>query len=237
MFALNDINNELEKYNRYMCSELKPLYDIRYIDKESADAQVKKQDLNNGKAIIYISKGIDNYPLAYQKSLIWHEFTHIYDYEKYSRVNKEFANDILKSYSEAHAESIKFRYLLKLSIKQPLTNVKTKIITEKGITTFEIASGNLMNQSIYYMTQFLTSHNPYHFDNAINFALYFYGAISLLPKGKLVLKRVLEKYPKEFGYDVYEIGEAILQNDVDKAVNIYRRMTINAVKYSIQKPH
>ena len=52
-------------------------------------------------------------PKKFQIAVLWHEFTHISDFLYYKDGNLNIL-DIMKSYSEAHAENIKLRYLLDL---------------------------------------------------------------------------------------------------------------------------
>lgn len=232
MFTLNDINSELQKYNKYMNSDLDRFADVIYKDDYYMDAQIKDNDLNSNIYKIYINNKMSSYPIQYQKSVLWHEFTHLYDHNKYLNESHEFTNNILKSYSEAHAESIKYRYLLHLSRTQPLMNYNVNVLTSEGSMSYQKASGSLMNQSVYYMNQFLITHNPYDFDNALNFAFYFYGAVSLLPKRSLILNKVLETYPKKFNYDIVNIGKAVFKKDVYKVIDIYINVKSEAVKFS-----
>ena len=66
--------------------------------------------------IIHFSNCLDDCVQQYQKSVIWHEATHIHDIiEIKNKYPDKDISSIIASYSEAHATEIQLRYLLKLN--------------------------------------------------------------------------------------------------------------------------
>ena len=103
MFTLEEINEERIDFQKYTSYNIPVIQDIIIEDTNNFYAKIKKEGISNGKYFIHISNIIDKVPLEYQKSIIWHEFVHLYD-----TFNIELEGNplyyALSTYSEAHAE-------------------------------------------------------------------------------------------------------------------------------------
>lgn len=181
MFTLEEINEERINFQKYTSYNIPVIQDIIIEDTNNFYAKIKKEDISNGKIFIHISNIIDKVPLEYQKSIIWHEFVHLYD-----TFNIELKGNplyyALSTYSEAHAESIKFRYLLHISLTAIVGAERRKIIGENGKTTLDVISTDYFNKCIAMSRIIDINPTPECFNALINYFCYFCGYLFLLKR-------------------------------------------------------
>jgi len=229
MLSLEQINKEVDLYNKYVNQDLPYIKDVVYSNSMQCDAKIITSDLELGKYIIYISSNTNNYLLEYQKSIVWHEFTHISDYLIY----RENANigDILKSISEAHAESIRLRYLLHLPINKTLNRERRVIAYKEKKDLLDNLTGNYGNQSIAAITVFDRDNDPLAFDHAITNFCYMCGYLTLLKEQDKIkiCNYIISLYPQEYKDKLYALSHAILENDVVKSALTYKKIKLSAM--------
>lgn len=238
MFTIEDINNEIDAYKKYTSYEVPYVQDVMYSKNDNYEAKVELHDLIDNKIVLYLSENIESYIYEYKKAVVWHEITHIYDFQKYinqDQVGVDNISDVLKSYSEAHAESIKLRYLLHLNLRQNIGKEKRVIVHKDKMCKLDLVSGNYGNQSIAALQEFISSKKPAYFDLGINNFCYFCGYFSLHNKNdaRKLSKYVLSFYPQRYIKDLTELYNSIYSKDAILASKIYKKIKLEAMIYSI----
>ena len=77
MFTLDKINNEISKLNKYLKCDVPQITSFEYTDTNMYYGKVKEEEIKNNNYIIHFSDSLNNCVELYQKSIIWHEATHI----------------------------------------------------------------------------------------------------------------------------------------------------------------
>lgn len=222
MFTLEEINEERINFQKYTSYTIPIIQDIIIEDTNNFYAKIKKDDISNGKYFIHISNIIDEVPLEYQKSIIWHEFVHLYDTFNI-KLDGNSLYYALSTYSEAHAESIKFRYLLHISLKAKVGTERRKIIGENGKTTLDAVSTDYFNKCIA-MSRIIDIHpTPECFNALINYFCYFCGYLFLLKKcdaDKIIFEAV-KKLSQNHISIFLELYQSIIDHNHEKCAAIY----------------
>lgn len=228
MFTKDEVNNLVLKYNSDFKRNI-PMFEAVEYDEEKAEASVKLFELSNDKFIIHISNDMNSYHLKYQESVLYHEFTHVFDFITF-KDKSDNVSDIVKSYSEMHAELCKIKYLISIFNKVKILNVANiKVYDKNEIKSLSVVSGNYFNQSVHFMNKFLSNYDPYDIDDAIGNILYLCGYLSLEIKGKLIFKKVMDLYPPKYRESFLKIGLAALDNKPIVAAQEYNNL-INICK-------
>ena len=119
MYTVDLLNQELEKYCVYMNCHLPNVTNIQHCDISGAIAKFVPDKPSLNEYTIQISPSLYEKDLYRQQAIIWHEFTHLYDWHFYN-AEKQDITKILYTYSEAHATEIEYRKLLSLNTKQTI---------------------------------------------------------------------------------------------------------------------
>lgn len=222
MFTLEEINEERINFQNYTLYDIPVIQDIIIENTNNFYAKVKKEDILNEKYFIHISNIIDKVPLEYQKSIIWHEFVHLYDTFniKLEGIPLYYALD---TYSEAHAESMKFRYLLHISLNAKVGAERRKIIGESGKTTLDAVSTDYFNKCIA-ISRIIDIHpTPECFNDLINYFCYFCGYLLLLTRENAdkIIAEVIKKLSQNHISIFLELYQSIMDCNHEKCAAIY----------------
>lgn len=112
------INKCINKYTNFMAIECMPEFDIctfklslESVNREGCGALAEHfYDVNTNKHTLKIWEGVDNDRLNLQ-SILFHEFTHLLDTDKYSNGDKN-KNARIKGYTEYHAAQVELLNIL-----------------------------------------------------------------------------------------------------------------------------
>lgn len=222
MFTLEEINEEQIKFQNYTSYDIPVIQNIIIEDTKDFYAKIKKDDISNGRHIIHVSKIIDKVPLEYQKSIIWHEFVHLYDTFNI-KLDGDHLYYALSTYSEAHAESIKFRYLLHISFNAKVGAERRKLIGENGKTTLDAVSIDYFNKCIAISRIIDINPTPECFNGLINYFCYFCGYLSLIKKetaDKIIIEAA-KKLSQNHISIFLELYQSIMNCNYEKCAAIY----------------
>lgn len=222
MFTLEEINKERLNFQNYTSYDIPVIQNIIIENTNNFYAKIKKEDISNGKYFIHISNIIDKVPLEYQKSIIWHEFVHLYDTFNI-KLEGDYLYYALSTYSEAHAESIKFRYLLHISLDIKVGVERRKLIGENGTTTLDAISIDYFNKCIA-MSRIINMHpTPECFNTLINYFCYFCGYLFLLKKENAdkVIVEATKKLSQNHISILLELYQSIMNCNYEKCAAIY----------------
>lgn len=234
MFTLEEINNEIQKYNMYTAYNIPEFRHIEHDDNDKYFGEIRCSEIIEDNYTIHISNELYDCPLEFQKSVIWHEATHLYDILRFKQ-NKNM-DGIIKTYSEAHAESIQLRYLLHITSKQIVNQGKRFLIYKTGKEDLSIVTGNFINQSIQALNDFQISKTPRDFDSFTNNFCYFCGYMMLKKRSDSdkLSSYVISKYPKH-KEDLHLLYNSIMSGDFDMSAKIYNKMKADAMLQSFNQ--
>lgn len=235
MFTLKEINNEVPVFNKFMNYISIPYFQsVIYDENMDACGKIKYEDISQNKYILYLSNQIDKFSIKRQKSIIWHEFTHCFDYLAYK--DKHDIKPLLKSYSEYHATLVEMHYLTDTSLSEKVNDTNIFIDWEENQRRIVEINADLAEDFLKHMIVFEKTGEPKIFNHAVNQFLYFCGSISLQSKAILLFNKLMDSYPSTlFKNELISLGNAILHRNVQLAVKTYKNMFEQAQIVSINK--
>lgn len=222
MFTLEEINEERINFQKYTSYNIPIIQDIIVEDTNNFYAKIKKNDISNGRYFVHVSNIMDEVPLEYQKSIIWHEFVHLYDTFNIN-LNGNHLYYALDTYSEAHASSIQLRYLLHISLKAKISAERRTLIGENGKTTLDVISIDYFNKCIA-MSRIIDIHpTPECFNALINYFCYFCGYLFLLKRedADKVIVEAIKKLSQNHISIFLELYQTIMDCNHEKCAAIY----------------
>lgn len=230
MITLEEINYEVDEFNKYMGTQIPYFSDLKFEDTYVHNAKIKKEDIFNNNFTLYIGKPFETNDLKSKKAILWHEFTHVMDIldlkEKY---DSDRLSGIISTYSEAHAESIKARKLLNINLNKQLKlgEAKRKRIYLSGGQSSILSQYEkfYIKSSVKGLELFFASSVPDAnlFDIFLNNFCYFCGFLKLHNKieaDKMILD-VINEYPKELIPTLKDLYKAIMSNDFERCSELY----------------
>lgn len=234
MFDLNAINQELEKYNKYTSYNLPLLQNVEHDESTTYYGEIRKDEILSGNFTIHLSNSIYECTEEFQKSVLWHEFTHIYDILQYKEYPQKDLEGIMKSYSEAHAESIQLRYLLHMTPKQILNQGVRYVNYKTGKESLSVITSEYINMSIQSLTNFQISKSPQDFNSFTNNFFYFCGYMLLWKRenaDKLAF-HIISSYPK-YKDSLKMLYQSIMDEQYTTVASIYNTLKVDAMLHSI----
>ena len=230
MFTLNEINQEVQKYNKYTSYNVPKFQSINHDDSDTYLGKIKSAEIINNNFVIHISNKLYDSPLEFQKSVVWHEITHLHDELYFRKQQPSNVNGIMKTYSEAHATSIQLRYLLHISTKQIVNQGKRLLMYINGKEDLGFVTANYINNSIQALNDFQKTKSPQDFNLFINNFCYFCGYMMLkkTDDANKLFSYVITKYPKH-KTDLQLLYKSIINNDFEICSNIYSKLKTEAM--------
>lgn len=239
---LNDkILKLVERYHNFINCEL-PKFDIKLSNNKNSFAYFEYEELLENTNILYIDTNLFNYDDDFAKSILFHEFTHLNDFNYLKdKFNKIQLLKLMQTYSEYHASQIELLSQLYNSLIgiQKRVNKNQKIwykneqqsINEHLI--YPLADGTAILDASYNDFTNLSDEDFYKKClNARTFMMYYFGKLDAC--NKYVQGGVIDLFKKEepFYQELNQL-HLILQNSVnviDKAdlILAYSRYFENA---------
>ncbi|AMJ42346.1 hypothetical protein [Anaerotignum propionicum] len=237
MYTIEEINIEIEKFCKSTSYKIPPIKHCLHVNSDDFIAQVRRNnEIENGYELL-ISNDIYKYKKEYQKAVLWHEFTHMYDSLKFKDESKIVFDAMIKTFSESHATTVELKYLLHISMNQTSRiNLNNRVLTwRNGKENLDLITANYINQSIHHFNNFLLTKNPYDFNSGRTQFCYFCGYLMLEDKTKAckLLDGVMCYFPEQYRKNLSELGKAILIYDVNKIVSTYDIFTSQAMLYGM----
>lgn len=234
MFTIEKINREIDKYNIFTKYSIPYFEYLVYGDYGGTQAKILLSELKEGIYKIYINNTMNKFPQEYQNSVLWHEFTHVRDFLVYSAEYENNLNDILKSYSEVHAENIKLRYLLHLNMKQTIGSERRLLLTQFGKRTVAQQYVQYVETSILELESFISTGNPHDIDHGLSTYFHFCALIKLhntINKSSLFSGTII-KYPNTFQMKLTELYKHINSDNIIGCAEAYNAIMMEALQYS-----
>ena len=225
MFALEDINKEKERYVSYSSNSIPDIKEVRYDLSGDTFGQVKFEEITSGNIILHLNKNISKYNIKYQTSILWHEFTHIYDL-----INCGYDIDMKKYYiktiSEIKAVQLELRYLLGLKkYEKVLYDTKTKIYLMNYHKTFEDIMDYYNACCKIAFEKLAKDKTTNHFNTAFNNFMYLCGCTSVSYHELEYVNKLLDNYPNEYSIQLKAFIELLYKKDelnICKAYSVFK---------------
>ena len=194
MFTLDEINTEVDNYIKNTQKTIpyiqKVIYGTTY-----PSGLVRFSDLEKQEYKLYLNSDNDKHPIKYRKSILWHEFTHIYDFINCKDISER--KYFMASVSEINASEIQHRYLTDIGMSDYIT-IRTPIYFEGQTIQY------MRNLFFHFemiksgIAKYEETKLPKHFEVTLNYAMYACGAVKLLKGGNLYflqsIKDIAEPY-------------------------------------------
>lgn len=234
MFTVDEVNQEIKNYIKYTSYVIPIIQDVIYVDTSEWYGEVNSQEILEGKYIIRFSNNLNNCPIEFQKSVIWHETTHIVDIINNKDLDKSMLSGMMSTYSEAHAESIQLRYLLHITPKQIVNNGKRFLCHVDGREDLGAVTANYINSSYQHLINFKKSKSPKDFQKFINGFSYFCGYMMLktTKDANILSGAIIEKYPKSYQKDLSDLYTYITTKNFLGCAAIYAKLKAEAMMES-----
>lgn len=237
MFTKEEINNLRQEYIKYTTYEIPEIHNIVYEDTNDFFGQILNPEISSGNYIIHLSNSLNSCPKEFQEAVVYHEFTHIYDYICNESLFKTQIECIMHTYSEAHAEAIKLRYLLNLDMKRKINQGVRRLKDSVGKSDIGTVTSTYLNQSLTSYMLFLEEKVPKHFYKFLHAYCHFCGFLTIrTPKDTaILLDGILEKFPSQYRNDLKELYYAINKHDLQKCCEIHSKLQLDAFKITMER--
>lgn len=237
MFTKEEINNLRQEYIKYTTYEIPEIHNIVYEDTNDFFGQILNPEISSGNYIIHLSNSLNSCPKEFQKAVVYHEFTHIYDYITNASLSKNQIDGFMHTYSEAHAEAIKLRYLLKLDIKRKINQGIRYLEDSNGKSDIGAITSTYLNQSLTSYMLLLKEKLPKHFYNFLHSYCHFCGymTIRIQKEATIIIDGILEKFPPQYRGDLKELYYSIEKKNFQKCCEIHDKLQLDAFKITIEK--
>ena len=201
----------------------------------STAAKVNITELIDGKVILHINPNINIFLPQHQKAILFHEFTHIYDFALLKDNYPDTICDVMASYSEVHASMIEMEILLGIAYR----NVYDLSSNSKKIPYKNewIEVQDFINQKSTNAWQSINNFNPNPKNHPLLQVCYFFGYAKALFNGKKLVNGILSNDIIAFNKELQKLFNACWNNKIDQVVHIYKEIENNYVlKYAKYLP-
>ena len=225
---INEIKNEFTVYTGYNIPEINSI-----IYKNTIDfyGEVTRQEILSGNYTVHLSNSLNDCPETFQKAVLFHEFTHIYDLISNSSLPDNNIEGIMNTYSEAHAEAIKLRYLLNINLRRKINQGVRYLVWNTGRKDLGTVTSTYLNYSLEHCNNFQRSKQPKHFKKFIYSYCHFCGYLSIRIDNdvQILLDGILSKFPNQYHNNLIELYYAIANSDLQKCCVIYAKLKLEAM--------
>ena len=214
----------LEYKTKYGIDTDHMIQDVRYDTEEFVEGCFNLLELMNNEYILHLNPNIHLYNENYVKFILFHEFTHFYDFfhcEFDDRTEKLF---FMNAFSEFHA--------CRVTLARCINQYKIKLTDVDKIQIpgpyREISIRRLLEESLfrakYFMDIYYVSYQIDDFINAFRQLMYLLGYLSLFHNDDDLLKHTLKVIHVE-DPRVAELYHAMKEEKFDEIVSIYRSIS------------
>ena len=235
MFERKDIQKLKDEYINYTSYNLPEINSIIYENTNDYLGQTINQEICNGIYNIYLSNSLNEHSEKFQKAILFHEFTHINDLLQIFSLTEPEIEAIMLTYSEAHAEAIKLRYLLNIDLKRKINQGVRYVEDVNGKLDLGTISARYLNTSLEYYKKFKQEKNPEYFKKYIYHFCHYCGYLTIrIPKDTdKLLNGVLEKFPPLYQNKLKELYYAIESKNLHKCYALYMELKLIAMQETI----
>ena len=237
MFTVDEVNKEIQNYIKYTSYNVPTIQEVIYVDSYDWYGEVTNQEILENKYIIRFSNNLDNCPLEFQKSVIWHEVTHIVDIINNKHLETSALGGMMSTYSEAHATAIQLRFLLHITPKQIVNQGKRVLYYSNGRQDIGTVTANYINKSYQYLMDFGETKQPKDFQSFIREFSYFCGYMFLknTKDAESLMDAIIKKFPQSYQSDLYDLYIHIVTSNHIGCAAIYTKLKAEAMIDSLRE--
>lgn len=225
---LTQINLLWEEYKKkYNIDSDAKITAVKYDTDKYVEGCFNLLELMDGEYILHLNPNVHLYSENYVKFILFHEFTHFYDYIKCPYEEKLPMIMWMNAYSEFHACRVTLaRFIETLT----LHFVHVDKIQLPGPYR-EISIRKLLVESVYRAKMcfdaFLQDYQLSDFANGFRQLMYLFGYLSLFSTDELMVEETLEAL-RIADYPFLTLYHALKEMDFDKIVEMYQTITDEA---------
>ena len=219
---LKQINELWTEYKtKYGIETDRMIEEVRYDTEEFVEGCFNLLELMEKRYILHLNPKVHLYNENYVKFILFHEFTHFYDFFHCPCEDKNDKLYFMNAYSEFHAcrvtlarvihqYELKLTDVNKIQVPGPYSEISIRQLLEEGLYRVRYYMG------IYYLTYQVDD-----FINAFRQLMYLFGYISLFKNDDILVEQTLKMIQVD-DPRVTELYEAMKAEDFDKVVPIYK---------------
>ncbi|MCI6858684.1 MAG: hypothetical protein MR867_05275 [Eubacterium sp.] len=180
-------------------------------------------ELLDGKYILHLNPRFHLYSDSYARFILFHEFTHFYDFINCPFDKSEDLFIYMNAYSEFHAcrvtlarfmerLTIKTVHVNKIQIPGPFNEISIRNLLEEGLWRVKVS-----------FEQFMNSLEPNDFIMTFRQLMYLLGYISLFENDEVLLKQTLEFAHLDTD-DFVDLYHALKDIEIDEIIRLTRKI-------------
>lgn len=230
------IHNIYEEFKTFICCLNMPLFSITLSDKNDMLGMWNFDELYNNNYNLFLNANLFSYNSLYIKSILFHEFTHLYDYINIKNIyhEKDIIRELMNTYSEYHASQIELLSQMNVktikSVSRKIPNKymiqgKDSCITINDYILYPLANAfDILNSN----KECFVNYNKYEFAEICNkaqkFMIYYFGKLD-----------IANKYVQKIIPDVYTINKNIFYKNLNNLHFVLSTSALIEKKYNLIK--
>lgn len=221
MFSIDEINNEVIEYKKYTQYNMPLINNVKYDLNGNELGEIRSSEYEKkDEIILHLNSCNDEYPIKFQKSILWHEFTHLHD------IMNNQDDDYMKTISEIKATSIKDKFLLSLKINDILNDTNKRIIYMNYSPPYQKVLEYYNSCAVDGLVVTSSNGNPRSFNYGMNNLMYLCGGLKNIRNKKEEAKKFISKYPDLYKKYVSSIINYLFTNCKEGIIAEYKEMRI-----------
>lgn len=225
---LTQINLLWEEYKKkYNIDSDAKITAVKYDTDKYVEGCFNLLELMDGEYILHLNPNVHLYSENYVKFILFHEFTHFYDYIKCPYEEKLPMIMWMNAYSEYHACRVTLARFIETLTLHFLHVDKIQLPGPYR----EISIRKLLVESVYRAKMcfdaFLQDYQLSDFANGFRQLMYLFGYLSLFSTDELMVEETLQAL-RIADYPFLTLYHALKEMDFDKVVEMYQTITDEA---------
>lgn len=227
--TLKEVNQLWKEYKeKYGINSDREIHAINFDTEEYVEGSFNLLELMDGIHILHLNPKILTYSEAYVRFILFHEFTHFYDFFNSPFEEKEDLFMYMNAYSEFHA----CRVTLARTLEQcPIKTMEINKIQIPGPYN-EISIKQLLEECLYRvkynMSLFYITFNLSDIVNAFRQLMYLFGYLSIFTNDKALVKQTME-YLQVDDPRYEQLYMAMKDTEFEEVVRIFRSISDDMV--------
>ncbi len=221
---LRQINELWDEYKeKYELDSSVKISAVKYDAEGYVEGFFNLLELLEGKYVLHLNRRFHLYSESYARFILFHEFTHFYDFMKSPFEKQEELFIYMNAYSEYHAcrvtlarfmerLTIKTVHVDKIQIPGPFNEISIRHLLEEGLWRVRVS-----------FEQFLETLEPNDFVMTFRQLMYLFGYISLFDNDDVLVEQTL-KFANLDGKDFTDLYQAMKEIEIDEVVRLTRKI-------------
>lgn len=223
--TLNEVNKLWKEYKeKYNIKTDREISDVRFDTEEYVEGCFNLLELMDDTYILHLNPKINTYSESYVKFILFHEFTHFYDFFNCPFEEKEDLLFYMNAYSEYHACRVTLAKALEVC---PIKTIHMNKIQIPGPYS-EISVRQLLEECLYRvkynMDLFFLTFDLNDIVNAFRHLMYLFGYLSVFTNDKALVAQTMD-YLNVSDPRFIKLYDALKATDLEDVVAQYRSIS------------